>query len=350
MMENEIIKSQKHDQQYQELVSDIGGLLANARQHIASSVNTILVETYWQIGRYIVEYEQKGAERAEYGSNLLNRLSNDLTLKYGKGFGKSNLLYMRKLYITFPKSGTLSHLLSWSHYYEILKSDDALEISFYTKECEKQNWSVRELKRQMKSMLFHRMALSKDKEGVLALASQGIEVQKAEDIIKDPYVLEFVGLPDRDIYKEDDLENALIENLSKFMLELGKGFAYIGRQYRFSIAGRHYRVDLVFYNVILKCYCLIDLKRGEVQHEDIGQMNFYLNYFKKEVCTEGDNEPIGIILGANADKLTMEYAMNNISNQLFVSRYQLYLPDRDLLEAQLKRLLENEQCTIDNEQ
>lgn len=350
MMENEIIKSQKHDQQYQELVSDIGGLLANARQHIASSVNTILVETYWQIGRYIVEYEQKGAERAEYGSNLLNRLSNDLTLKYGKGFGKSNLLYMRKLYITFPKSGTLSHLLSWSHYYEILKSDDALEISFYTKECEKQNWSVRELKRQMKSMLFHRMALSKDKEGVLALASQGIEVQKAEDIIKDPYVLEFVGLPDRDIYKEDDLENALIENLSKFMLELGKGFAYIGRQYRFSIAGRHYRVDLVFYNVILKCYCLIDLKRGEVQHEDIGQMNFYLNYFKKEVCTDDDNEPIGIILGANADKLTMEYAMNNISNQLFVSRYQLYLPDRDLLEAQLKRLLENEQLTMYNEQ
>ncbi len=349
-MENEIIKSQKHDQQYQELISDIGGLLANARQHIASSVNTILVETYWQIGRYIVEYEQKGAERAEYGSNLLNRLSNDLTLKYGKGFGKSNLLYMRKLYITFPKSGTLSHLLSWSHYYEILKSDDALEISFYTKECEKQNWSVRELKRQMKSMLFHRMALSKDKEGVLALASQGIEVQKAEDIIKDPYVLEFVGLPDRDIYKEDDLENALIENLSKFMLELGKGFAYIGRQYRFSIAGRHYRVDLVFYNVILKCYCLIDLKRGEVQHEDIGQMNFYLNYFKKEVCTNDDNEPIGIILGANADKLTMEYAMNNISNQLFVSRYQLYLPDRDLLEAQLKKLLENEQFTIDNEQ
>lgn len=341
MIENEIIKNLNHDQQYQELVSDIGGLLANARQHIASSVNTILVETYWQIGRYIVEYEQKGAERAEYGSNLLNRLSNDLTLKYGKGFGKSNLLYMRKLYITFPKSGTLSHLLSWSHYYEILKSDDALEISFYTKECEKQNWSVRELKRQMKSMLFHRMALSKDKDGVLALASQGIEVQKAEDIIKDPYVLEFVGLPDRDIYKEDDLENALIENLSKFMLELGKGFAYIGRQYRFSIAGRHYRVDLVFYNVILKCYCLIDLKRGEVQHEDVGQMNFYLNYFKKEVCTEGDNEPIGIILGANADKLTMEYAMNNISNQLFVSRYQLYLPDRDLLEAQLKRLLNN---------
>lgn len=350
MMENEINKSQKHDQQYQELVSDIGGLLANARQHIASSVNTILVETYWQIGRYIVEYEQKGAERAEYGSNLLNRLSSDLTLKYGKGFGKSNLLYMRKLYKTFPKSGTLSHLLSWSHYYEILKSDDALEISFYTKECEKQNWSVRELKRQMKSMLFHRMALSKDKEGVLALASQGIEVQKAEDIIKDPYVLEFVGLPDRDIYKEDDLENALIENLSKFMLELGKGFAYIGRQYRFSIAGRHYRVDLVFYNVILKCYCLIDLKRGEVQHEDIGQMNFYLNYFKKEVCTDDDNEPIGIILGANADKLTMEYAMNNISNQLFVSRYQLYLPDRDLLEAQLKRLLENEQLTMYNEQ
>lgn len=348
MMELDIHKTEGTEKKYQELIADIGVLLSDARQHIASAVNTVLVETYWQIGRYIVEYEQKGAERAEYGSNLLNRLSNDLTLKYGKGFGKSNLLYMRKLYITFPKSGTLSHLLSWSHYYEILKLDDALEISFYTKECEKQNWSVRELKRQMKSMLFHRLALSKDKEGVLALASKGVEVQKAEDVIKDPYVLEFVGLPDKDIYKEGDLENALIENLSQFMLELGKGFAYIGRQYRFSIAGRHYYVDLVFYNVILKCYCLIDLKRGDVQHEDVGQMNFYLNYFRKEVCTEGDNEPIGIILGANADRLTIEYAMDNISNQLFVSRYQLYLPDRDLLEAQLKRLLQNEQCTIDN--
>ncbi len=332
----------EYETEYKLLIDEIGTLLENARKNIASAVNTVLVDTYWHIGQYIVEYEQKGNARAEYGSNLLNRLSRDLTLKYGKGFGKSNLLYIRKLYISFPKSGTVSHLLSWSHYYEILKADDPLEISFYTKECEKERWSVRELKRQMKSMLFHRLALSKDKQGILDLANDGIEIQKAEDIIKDPYVLEFVGLPDIPLYKEKDLENALVNNLSRFMLELGKGFAYIGKQYRFSIAGRHYYVDLVFYNVILKCYCLIDLKRGEIQHEDVGQMNFYLNYFRQEVCTEGDNEPIGIVLGANVDRLTMEYAMNNISNQLFVSRYQLYLPDRESLERELRKVLESE--------
>ena len=194
----------------------------------------------------------------------------------------------------------------------------------------------------MKSMLFHRLALSKDKRGVLALANEGVEIQKAEDIIKDPYVLEFVGLPDLPIYGEQDLENALVNNLSRFMLELGKGFAFVGKQYRFSIAGRHYYVDLVFYNVVLKCYCLIDLKRGEVQHEDVGQMNFYLNYFRQEVCTEGDNAPIGIVLGANIDRLTMAYAMDNISNQLFVSRYQLYLPDRESLERELKKVMDGE--------
>ena len=327
---------------YQVLLGEIGTLLSDARSKVAYSVNTILVDTYWQIGKYIVEYEQYGSEKAEYGSNLVNRLSADLSRLYGKGFSKSNLLYMRKFYVYFQKGGTLSHLLSWSHYYEILKADDPLEISFYTKECEKEGWSVRELKRQMKSMLFHRLALSKDKEGVLRLANEGIEIQTAEDIIKDPYVLEFVGLPDRLLYKEGDLENALTDNLSQFLLELGKGFAFVGKQYRFSVAGRQYYVDLVFYNVILKCYCLIDLKRGEVQHEDIGQMNFYLNYFRKEVCTEGDNEPIGIVLGANADTLTMEYALDGISNQLFVSRYMLYLPDKTTLEKQLRRVLERQ--------
>ena len=328
--------------EYDSLIGEIGRLLENARNKIASTVNTALVETYWHIGKYIVEYEQKGNTRAEYGSDLLNRLSRDLTLKYGKGFGRSNLQYMRKLFISFSKCGTLSRILSWGHYYEILKADDPLEISFYTKECEKEMWSVRELKRQMKSMLFHRLALSKNKRGVLALANEGVEIQRAEDIIKDPYVLEFVGLPDLPLYKEQDLENALVNNLSRFMLELGKGFAFVGKQYRFSIAGRHYYVDLVFYNVVLKCYCLIDLKRGDVQHEDVGQMNFYLNYFRQEICTEGDNEPIGIVLGANIDRLTMEYAMNNISNQLFVSRYQLYLPDRESLERELKKVLDGE--------
>lgn len=300
-----------------------------------------MVDAYWNIGRYIVEYEQQGKERAEYGSNLLNRLSKDLTKLYGKGFSKSNLLYIRKFYITFRKSETVSHLLSWSHYFEILKLDNELEISFYIKECEKQHWSVQELKRQMNSMLFHRIALSKDKEEILLLAEQGTEIQKPEDIIHDPLVLEFAGLPDVKRYCESDLENALVSNLGQFLLELGRGFAFIGQQYRFCIAGRHYYVDLVFYHVVLKTYVLIDLKRNEVQHEDIGQMNFYLNYFRSEVCTDGDNAPIGIVLGATADRMSMEYAMGGISNQLFVNRYQLYLPDRDTLEQELWRIMKS---------
>lgn len=324
---------------YQSLLDNIGGTLSDARSKLSREVNSVMVDAYWNIGRYIVEFEQNGNDRAEYGSNLLNRLSQDLTQKYGKGFSKSNLLYIRKFYITFRKSETVSHLLSWSQYFEILKLNDPLEISFYVKECEKQNWSVRELKRQMNSMLFHRLALSKDKDEVLQFAEHGSDVQKPEDIIRDPFVLEFAGLPDVKRYSEGDLENALVSNLGQFLLELGRGFAFIGQQYRFSIAGRHYYVDLVFYHVILKTYVLIDLKRNEVQHEDIGQMNFYLNYFRNEVCTESDNEPIGIVLGATADRMTMEYALGGISNQLFVSRYQLYLPDREILERELRRLL-----------
>lgn len=183
--------------EYNGLLNQIGNLLSVARTNVAKSVNTILLDTYWQIGKHIVEFEQNGKEKAEYGSNLINRLSADLTSRFGKGFGKSNLLYIRKFYLAFQKSGTVSHQLSWSHYYEILKLDDSLEISFYVKQCEKDCWSVRELKRQMKSMLFHRIALSKDKSGILELSNKGVDVQNPEDIIKDPYVLEFVGLPDR---------------------------------------------------------------------------------------------------------------------------------------------------------
>lgn len=234
----------------------------------------------------------------------------------------------------------MSHVLSWSHYFEILKSDDPLEINFYAKECEAQKWSVRELKRQKSTALFHRFALSKDKEGILQLANQGIEVQKPEDIIRDPFVLEFTGLPELPTWNEKTLEDALANNLSMFMLELGKGFAFVGRQYHIPLGGRHFHVDLVFYNVILKAYCLIDLKKDGVQHEDIGQMNLYLNYFKHEVCTEGDNEPFGIVLGAEKDRLTVQYALEGINNQLFVSRYQLYLPDRDALSREVYRIIE----------
>ena len=338
----DIIKHE-HPGDYQHLIDGIGSLLAEGRRRLAHAVNTAMIDTYWAIGRYIVEYEQQGHERAVYGSDLINRLSKDLTRLYGKGFGKSNLLYIRKLYVTFPKSGTLSHLLSWSHYYEVLKCDDLMEMGFYIKQCEKERWSVRELKRQMKSMLFHRLALSKDKKGVMELALQGQQLSTAEDVIRDPYVLDFAGLPDRHCYTESQLEEALIKNLEVFLLELGKGFAFIGRQQRISLAGRHYYVDLVFYHRILKCFVLIDLKRGEIQHEDIGQMNLYLNYYKAEENVEGDNEPIGIVLGASKDQLTMEYAMNGISNQIFAAQYQLYLPKREELQARLDAVLkENE--------
>ena len=332
-----IIENQNN---YEKLVTDIGSLLNAAKEKIAATVNTTLVQTYWSIGKYIVEYEQHGAERAKYGSNLINRLSEDLTTLYGKGFSKSNLLYIRKFYLMFQKGETVSHLLSWSHYFEILKSDDPLEISFYTKECEAQRWSVRELKRQRNSALFQRFALSKDKDAILKMANEGIEIQKPEDIIHDPFVLEFTGLPDRPSYNEKSLEDDLALNISRFMLELGKGFTFVARQYHIALEGHHFHVDLVFYNVILKTYCLIDLKKDGVQHEDIGQMNFYINYFKHQVCTEGDNEPFGIVLGATKDKQYVEYALEGITNKLFVSRYQLFLPDKEALTREVRRIID----------
>lgn len=332
---------------YNKLVSDIGTLLNNGRKQMAIAVNTSMVQTYWSIGKHIVEFEQKGNERAEYGSNLINRLSRDLTERYGKGFGKSNLLYIRKFYLTFPKSGTVSHLLTWSHFYEILKKDDPMEISFYVKQCEIEGWSVRELKRQMQSMLFHRLALSKDKEQVLKLSHEGQQVQKPEDILRDPYVFDFVGLPEITNYSEKDLEDGLLQQFEMFLLELSKGFAFIGRQQRISLAGRHYYVDLVFYHRILKCFVLIDLKRGTIQHEDIGQMNLYINYYKSEMNVDGDNPPIGIVLGADADKLTMQYAMEGISNQLFAAKYQLYLPSREELQNQLDRIIRKQEKNDD---
>ena len=325
---------------YERLVTEIGELIKEAKTKIATTVNTTLVQTYWHIGKYIVEYEQHGAERAEYGSGLINKLSKDLTIRYGKGFGCSNLYNMRKFYLVFPIFQTVSGKLSWSHYFEILRSDDPLEISFYAKECESQKWSVRELKRQRNSSLFQRFALSKNKDEILKMANEGIEIQKPEDIIHDPFVLEFTGLPIKESSQEKSLEDALALNISHFMLELGKGFSFVARQYHIALEGHHFYVDLVFYNVILKTYCLIDLKRDSVQHGDIGQMNFYINYFKHEVCTEGDNEPFGIVLGAGKDKQYVEYALEGISNYLFVSRYQLYLPDRDQLTREVRRILD----------
>lgn len=324
---------------YSSLITDIGSLLEQGRKQAYQSVNSILVRTYWEIGKRIVEFEQHGNEKAEYGSALLENLSKDLKLRYGKGFSKSNLIYMRLFYLKYKKSETLSHQLSWSHYFELLKIEEDLERSFYEKQCIHEKWSNRELKRQKNSALFKRLALSKDKKGIIELSKKGQIIQNAKDLIKDPYVLEFLKIPQDYRYSEKELEQKIIDNLQMFLLELGKGFAFVGRQYRITLGNRHYYVDLVFYHRILKCFVLIDLKINEVNHADIGQMNTYLNYFKSEECSEGDNPPIGILLAAEKDHVEIQYALGGISNKLFVSKYQLYLPDKKELENQLREVL-----------
>lgn len=339
-MDNAIIRV--NEPEYQQLVERISQLWDQAKSRAYQAINTELLDANWLTGQYIVEYEQGGKTRAEYGKQLLVNLSKDLTLKHGKGFSRSNLTYMRKLYLAFPKRETLSHKLTWSHYFELLKCDDPLELQFYFNESVKEGWKVRELKRQIKSSLFQRLALSTNKDGVMMLAREGHQVMTTNDIIHDPFVLEFTGLPQKKLYKESDLEKALKSHMEQFLLELGRGFAFIGRQYTIPIGSRRFKVDMVFYHCILKCYVLIDLKRAEIKHSDIGQMNLYLNYFKTEVCQPDDNPPVGIVLGAKKDELLMEYALEGITNQLFAARYQLYLPKREELQAQLDLLLEDE--------
>lgn len=346
MENNDIIKQtlgqlQANDSEYVILVSQISDLWGNAKNKAVYAVNAELLVANWLTGQYIVEFEQGGNVKAKYGDRLLANLSKDLTRLKGRGFSRSNLTYMRKLYLLFPKCETLSHKLTWSHYFELLKCDDPMEMHFYMKECIKEGWKVRELKRQINSSLFQRLALSTDKEGVLALANEGHQVLSASDIIRDPYILEFTGIPQQKHYKESELEEALKVNMEKFLLELGRGFAFMGRQYVILIGSRRFKIDLVFYNAILKCYVLIDLKRAEIKHGDIGQMNLYLNYFKNEICQPDDNPPIGIVLGAKKDELLMEYALQDIDNQLFAARYQLYLPNREELQTQLDLLLDN---------
>lgn len=324
---------------YNDLISKIGNTLEVGRQKAYQVINDVLITTYWEIGRLVIEFEQKGKIKAEYGSQLLVDLSKDLKLKYGKGFSRSNLTYMRRLYLKYPICETLSHILSWSHYFELLKLENDLARSFYEKQCVEEKWSVRELKRQKNSMLFERLALSKNKKELLLLAEKGQIVDKDTDIIKEPYILEFLGIPENHQYSEKELEQKIIDNLQMFLLELGKGFTFVKRQFRLTLNNRHFYVDLVFYHRVLRCFVLIDLKIGEVDHSDIGQMNMYLNYFKEEENTNGDTEPIGLILSAEKEHISVKYALGGISNKLFVSKYQLFLPKKEELEAEVRKLL-----------
>ncbi|MCU0339018.1 MAG: PDDEXK nuclease domain-containing protein [Spirosomaceae bacterium] len=327
---------------YGNLINQIAEIYKQGQHNATIAINTALVETYWQIGRYIVEFEQKGNLKAEYGKALIDNLSKDLSTTLGKGFSRSNLIYMRLFYSEFPKSEKPSHLLSWSHYVELLKISDKLERSFYLQQTINEKWSIPELKRQKKSSLFLRLAASKDKNGILALAKQGQLIEKPTDILREPYILDFLKIPEPYHLTETDLEKRIIEHLEHFLLELGKGFAFVGRQYRIVLGNRPHYVDLVFYHRILKCFVLIDLKREEAGYEAVGQMNMYLGYFETEENTEGDNPPIGIVLAKEKDELLVQYAMHNIASQLFISKYQLYLPNRDELRALIEKQLSEE--------
>lgn len=322
---------------------EIKQVMLEARKNVANIVNVELLNAYWQIGRIIVEHEQDSQERAVYGKGLLNELSKELTEEFGRGFSVSNLQFMRRFYQDYPIQQTLSVKLSWSHYCELLSISDLSKRLFYEKEAINSRWSVRELKRQINTSLFERILLSEgkvNKETVLRLSQKGIDLSNAEDILKDPYVFEFLGMPENKPMMETDLEKALVEHIEKFLLELGRGFMFVGTQQRITLNNTHYYVDMVFYNKILRSYILIELKTSKLMPEAVGQLNMYLNYYQSEVNDEIDNAPIGIILCTDKDNVVAEYALGGLSNQIFASKYTLYIPDKQRLVDEVESVIE----------
>jgi predicted nuclease of restriction endonuclease-like (RecB) superfamily len=320
-----------------ELAGRITGIIETARSRVKSVVDHEMVRAYWEIGREIVEDEQKGKERAGYGEYLLKNLSSVLSTRYGKGFDYSNLKNMRQFYQTYPIGDALRSQLSWTHYRLLMRIEEPQKRSFYEIECSTGNWSTRELERLMNSMLFERLALSRDKEGVMTLAREGQILREPTDLVKDPYVLEFLGLPRSEVLYEKGLESALLAHLQKFLLELGKGFSFVARQQRITLDGDHFFIDLVFYNYILKCFVLIDLKISKLTHQDMGQMQMYVNYYTREMMNDGDNPPIGILLCETRSDAVVRYTLPEGDKQIFASRYKLYLPTEDELRAELIR-------------
>ena len=326
------------------MILEIRELLETTRKNVAQQVNTQMLTTYWNIGRIIVEYEQQNQLRAEYGKQTLRELSKELTREFGKGFSRSNLQNMRAFYLAYEKCQTVSGKLSWSHYCELLSITDENKRSFYEKEAVNSGWSVRELKRQIDSSLYERLLLSSgdaNKEKVLSLAQKGIEISQPADIIRDPYVFEFLGVPEDKPMLESDLERALVAQIEKFLLELGRGFMFVGTQQRITLNNTHYYVDMVFYNKILRAYVLIELKTTKLTPEAAGQLNMYLNYYAAEVNDPDDNPPIGIILCTEKDSVAAEYALGGLSNNIFASRYVLYMPDKEQLIAQVEAVLKD---------
>jgi predicted nuclease of restriction endonuclease-like (RecB) superfamily len=319
-------------------------VLELARSRAYSAVNFFMVEAYWQIGRLIVE-QQGGAERAEYGKKLIVYLSEKLSKEYGKGYNERNIRFMRQFYLTFPIWNALRSELSWTHYRLIMKVGNENARQFYLDESIKSNWSTRQLERQINSFFYERILSSHGAEAKKAVAA---EIYTKEptisplDVIKEPYILEFLGLNGKEHLFESDLEQALIAHIQNFLLELGRGFTFESRQKRISFDGEHFYIDLVFYNYLLKCFVLVDLKTGKLTHQDIGQMQMYVHYYTRELMNEGDNPPIGLILCADKSESVVKYTLPESDKQIYTSKYQLYLPT----EAELLRELEAEQASI----
>lgn len=311
-----------------DIYEEIHDLLYKARENIVSNINSTMTKTYFLIGKRIVEEEQNGNKRAEYGKNLIKILSEKLTKEFGKGFSQRNLEQMRSFYVRYSIPQTLSaeFKLSWSHYLILMRIENISARNFYEIEAIQNNWSLRELKRQVNSALYERLVLSKDKEKVKELAVKGQIIEKPQDIIKDPYILEFLGLDEKSDYSENKLETEIINKLEMFLLELGKGFTFVGRQVRFTFDERHFRVDLVFYNRLLKCFVLIDLKIGEVTHQDLGQMQMYVNYYDRCVKLPDENDTIGIIICKDKNDTLVKLTLPKDNNQIFASRYTTILP------------------------
>ncbi len=336
------------------IYSKVVDLLNSARKHVAYSVNQTMVYTYYLIGEMIIEEEQKGEDRAEYGKHVIKRLSERLTNEFGRGFSQRNVEQMRQFYNVYSKAQTLSaesgnskaqtlpaefksppilFKLSWSHYLLLMRIEDEQERKFYEIEANKNNWSVRELQRQYDTALYTRLALSRNKSEVIELSEKGQIIGKPKDAIKDPYILEFIGLQENASYSETELEQEIINKLERFLLELGTGFSFVARQKRISFDEKHFRIDLVFYNRILKCFVLIDLKIGELKHQDIGQMQMYVNFYDREIRMEDENKTIGIILCQNKSEAVVEYTLPEDNEQIFASKYKTVLPSKEELKS-----------------
>ena len=321
-----------------DIYQEIHDLLHKARQNIISNVNYTMTKTYFLIGKRIIEEEQDGNKRAEYGKKLMKTLSEKLTKEFGRGFSQRNLEQMRTFYLRYSISQTVSaeFKLSWSHYLILMRMEDIAARNFYEIEAFENNWSLRELKRQVNSSLYERLVLSKDKEKVKELSVKGQIIEKPQDVIKDPYIIEFLGLDEKRDYSENKLETEIINKLEMFLLELRKGFTFVGRQVRFTFDERHFRVDLVFYNRLLKCFVLIDLKIGEVTHQDLGQMQMYVNYYDRYVKLPDENDTIGIIICKDKNDTLVKLTLPKDNNQIFASRYTTILPSLD----EFKKIIE----------